>query len=664
MAFAQYYFWRSGTQPLQRSLAGLCRTLLHDLLKQYPELMPTALPCAWKAFISTPWQAQPSFDITQDEITKGLETLITNLGAEQYQDRCFCFFVDGLDEYEIKGRQDYAWMASLLNKWAASSDSIKLCVSSRDENAFRNAFSEEQRLHLHELTYMDMEAVVREDLKQVSGSAGFDHLVHDILFAAQGIFQWVTVVIGYLRRCIEDGLDDPEELILRVKRLPVDINILYKHILESLQEKRRAYRTLAMISKAIELNLPPISVAAYTFFDAHEDDNGRAMSKPLKREVPSDCAHYIERGKKRLRGCTGGLLETTPSKRGTNSDPNHHCAREVIQFVHRSVPDFLAEKEVQIEMAKHLEGFDMLDMISHMFLADFNIYLARRNTRSQKIDFAPILTILLPLRQQASLDRSPFAFLETLDSLFQSFDGGARLDGLPSHPFNIEMLLKCSYTFKSIISRYLASCSPELTRLAQYRPADLFMVRPIYYTLWKGDSKYALWKVKTDLGVTDNFSKVALLAYILFDRLSESPFGSALSDEKSDFALLDLLLTRGLLEKKTHLARRLSVPVDSSVSIQSLLSSLAAGKKPDGITTSMTVWQHFLHEEWVIQHQRPLSSDRDASFAKTVAWFLRNGADPRLSVKSSYLDKTGFNESGKDYRSSFLAHPTTRLCGV
>lgn len=41
-----FFFWNSGTQ-LQCSQVGLFRSLLYDILVQYPELVPATLPAQW-----------------------------------------------------------------------------------------------------------------------------------------------------------------------------------------------------------------------------------------------------------------------------------------------------------------------------------------------------------------------------------------------------------------------------------------------------------------------------------------------------------------------------------------------------------------------------------------------------------------------------------------
>ncbi|KAK4205059.1 hypothetical protein QBC40DRAFT_161739, partial [Triangularia verruculosa] len=257
LVFTQFFFWRPGTQ-LQKSLAGLYRTLLHDIFQTCPELIPTVMPSYWAQAESMPWRSDHKLDIDGAQIKAAFNRLIKKDTMDSYQDHCFCFFIDGLDEFEATTQTDHTDLASLLQSWAEAgmaSNNIKLCVSSREHNSFMNTFSAERRLRLHELTRTDMIACVRDKLDRISASSGFDELIHEIVGKSQGIFQWLAIVVNNMRSEIDNGITDAEEFRSLLKKLPSEINALYKHIFESLRNTTRAYRTLAMVTKATELDL-------------------------------------------------------------------------------------------------------------------------------------------------------------------------------------------------------------------------------------------------------------------------------------------------------------------------------------------------------------------------------------------------------------------------
>ncbi|KAK4644142.1 hypothetical protein QC761_0049600 [Podospora bellae-mahoneyi] len=135
-----------------------------------------------------------------------------------------------------------------------------------------NLFSDDRRLRLHELTHSDMVACVRDKLDRISGSNGFDQLVEDIVEKGQGIFQCVGIVVKNMRYEIDNTTTEAQEFKDSLKMLPSEINDLYKHIFDSLRDAKRAYRTLATVSEAMETGVTSFSVEAYSFFQDYEWD--------------------------------------------------------------------------------------------------------------------------------------------------------------------------------------------------------------------------------------------------------------------------------------------------------------------------------------------------------------------------------------------------------
>lgn len=122
LVVASHYFSIYGT-PIQRSLEGLLRSLLFDILQQSPELIPKHFPRRWGDTRSKqlPW--------TQSE----LEAALRSVAAETELPVSFCLFIDGLDEF--KG--DHMEICQTLIQ-LSQSPYIKLCISSRPWNIFED----------------------------------------------------------------------------------------------------------------------------------------------------------------------------------------------------------------------------------------------------------------------------------------------------------------------------------------------------------------------------------------------------------------------------------------------------------------------------------------------------------------------------------------------
>ena len=86
---SSYFFWHAGT-GMQKSQQGLLQTLLFNVLKQCPVLIQDVLPLRW----SNPGAAKEGW--SRLELLRAFKTQ-----REQPLDSTrFCFFIDGLDEYD------------------------------------------------------------------------------------------------------------------------------------------------------------------------------------------------------------------------------------------------------------------------------------------------------------------------------------------------------------------------------------------------------------------------------------------------------------------------------------------------------------------------------------------------------------------------------------
>lgn len=162
LVVCSHFFWNAGTD-IQKSQQGLLQSLLYDILRQHPSLISATIPSRW-----TRMKQNPNFTSNQVEAwgrTELLETFDRLMAQLQQMPRSikFCFFVDGLDEYD----GDHTDIVNVLQKFAHSPN-IKLCVSSRPWNVFEDAFGNDTKfkLRLQDLTYGDIEHYVRNKLEE------------------------------------------------------------------------------------------------------------------------------------------------------------------------------------------------------------------------------------------------------------------------------------------------------------------------------------------------------------------------------------------------------------------------------------------------------------------------------------------------------------------
>lgn len=337
-----HFFWAPGT-PLQKSQAGLLRTLLFQLLAECPELIPSVCPSRWGSDKFTYLQSW-----TSEELLGSLRALAT---LETLPVR-ICLFVDGLDEYQ----GDHQDLVQLLQGLVEVAD-IKACVSSRPWKDFRSAFDcLPGQLRVHDFTAEDIRLYVEEGLHedpafqhlQRRDVGGATSLMAMIVSRAEGVFLWVYLVVRSLRRGLRYG-DTLEVLRQRVEDLPGDLGAYFKRIMSSIEpvyaeEMRRNFQLLIMAETSLPLTIfdeeliklcdqrhepePPLSqsqVKAVSEMDLHHRGR-RAIRLPRIRDrLEASCRDLVH---------IWGVVEP--------------CSWNIrVGFLHRTVVDFLQTDEVK-----------------------------------------------------------------------------------------------------------------------------------------------------------------------------------------------------------------------------------------------------------------------------------------------------------------------------
>ncbi|KAK8005679.1 hypothetical protein PG990_011716 [Apiospora arundinis] len=132
---ANFFFWALGTR-MQKSQLGLLQSLLFQLLRADSVLATKLFPDRRH---SEPWTVQ--------ELREAFK-LVPEFAGDGTR---YCFFIDGLDEYEGSETDIISTVSELLN-----SPNIKICLSSRPWNRFREAYAECPGLTLEDLTKTDI----------------------------------------------------------------------------------------------------------------------------------------------------------------------------------------------------------------------------------------------------------------------------------------------------------------------------------------------------------------------------------------------------------------------------------------------------------------------------------------------------------------------------
>ena len=299
-----FFFWRPGSD-LQKSAAGLLRSLLYQIARQWPDLIN-------------------HLDV-QDRKTAGDVNVPINLRhlvawTDQrllYVLKCFlnwkptslwiCALIDGLDEFI--GEEEL--LLDVIRIFG-SAPQCKVCVSSRPEQAFRQEFQMCSQLRVQDLNRDDMERTVAGKLsphlqKYPALIEKYSTLESIILRKAEGVFLWLDLMIKILIRGARNE-DSYETLLFRLKKTPDTINGMYIYIWESLDSvyKEESLRYFHALLAAENLDMTLLLT-----------DLICAAGEPRERVVQFDRDYFLsdqfdlacQHEETRLVACCGGFLE-------------------------------------------------------------------------------------------------------------------------------------------------------------------------------------------------------------------------------------------------------------------------------------------------------------------------------------------------------------------
>lgn len=355
----EFFFSHAGTTE-QKSQSGFARTLLYQVLTSNRQLIPQLLPAMWKESFDAENDKQHTVSLPSwSEITYAFSELTKLSGA--MGDLRFCFFIDGLDEFD----GDFAEGIEFIRTVAAN-PRVKVVLSSRPVPECVNAFSRLPSLHLHHLTRNDIVAYVQNRLSgdQYMERAVRRHrreaedLIEKIADKAAGVFLWVVLAC----RSVLSGFADCDrisELRRRVHELPPELEVLFQHMLGSVDRRHREQgaHLLRMCYESLRFSgsnrFTQVSTLGLALFDDEMLQPEYVMSS-LTFEEKADCCKDMDG---RLRSRCGGLLEVKLARYGTWDEIQGFAGNAIyaysdrlvhseVVFMHRTVYEFLGDPRV------------------------------------------------------------------------------------------------------------------------------------------------------------------------------------------------------------------------------------------------------------------------------------------------------------------------------
>ncbi|QIX01363.1 hypothetical protein AMS68_006880 [Peltaster fructicola] len=293
------FFFNARGQQLDRSVLGMYRALLHQLISQVSR--------SW----ILPAEVSPIEDWSLGHLKTALRLVISN-----YPRPVQCF-VDALDECTVTEAQDMIYFLQDLTR----ATRLYVCFASRFYPAvtIKNAVGFVLNNKNHE---QDIEEYVRGRLDAAHTRQGED-LIHQLLLKANGVFFWAELVVKLLNKELSCG--NLHNIQKTLASLPVELHDLLHEIvtkepdelfISSLQWLLCSNTLLhpQEYHRAVMFTLYELGVANHS--DVHVAQLSQLNTQQLRKFVQSS-----SRGLAEVVGVT--------------------LAKSTVQFVHESVPDFL-----------------------------------------------------------------------------------------------------------------------------------------------------------------------------------------------------------------------------------------------------------------------------------------------------------------------------------
>ncbi|KAM0197732.1 hypothetical protein ACHAPQ_012121 [Fusarium lateritium] len=227
----RYYAWNAG-KDLQKSFEGLKKTLISQVLELDPDLAFKLAPRRWVLCqvlrnISClpdwePWEIEETFKALLCQCGKTIKLAL---------------FIDGLDEFDTPPKDVIKEIRGIA---ALCPVGLKICVASRPWNTFNDEYGHGPSLEMHLATYKDMVAFVTGNFKENRAFAehqaldpqSASQLISNVVTRANGVFQWVSLVVPLLLDLLTDGESPTQSVDIQqvLQDLPSELEILYEKI--------------------------------------------------------------------------------------------------------------------------------------------------------------------------------------------------------------------------------------------------------------------------------------------------------------------------------------------------------------------------------------------------------------------------------------------------
>jgi hypothetical protein len=329
---AQYFFWNQG-HDLEKTQVGLLRSIVYQILRSIPELMD---------IVHHERIEHEDWDVRE------LQTVLGKIAQQDKLEVKFCFFIDGLDEYD--GEEED--LCDILKELALSND-FKVCASTRPRRVFDKFFVNQSRtLDIADFTKDDIRIYVRtklqndENFKRLEKiDSAYTEVVNSIVNLAQGVWLWVYLVSIDIKHALnrDEKVGKLQEIVLR---FPANLEAYFERMIKAVRPHFR--EDMAQIFLIVVDELQPLPLYALSLLDQERSDPNHAISHPISRVDEVWLKEQYPAWKSWVNNRCSDLLIV-------DDQPHPVFLHSSVDFLHRTVRDFLQDSYYE-QLKANLKG--------------------------------------------------------------------------------------------------------------------------------------------------------------------------------------------------------------------------------------------------------------------------------------------------------------------
>ncbi|KAJ9654751.1 hypothetical protein H2198_006269 [Neophaeococcomyces mojaviensis] len=334
-----FFFSARGTD-MQRTPLGMLRSLLNRLFRQDPSIRPPVREL-YREKCTAFGRGERSWEWQRRE----LEPLLAQAIVTSAQQQQVTVFIDALDEAgEESARETARYFHNINDRVASASAVAKICISCRHYPIPCTVRGVEVVVEKHNGD--DITAFVHDRLdldgRTLDDTPDLEHwqeLGTDLVRRADGVFQWVRLIVPIVEKSIDDG-ESPEDVRQWLQEVPEELGDVYEHILRNVVDRRHRSQSFQLF-QWVCLAERPLSVTEMRYALAAKD------AVPLSPRVRCcETRGFVKTDKLmkvRVKSLSGGLVEVVRDHDGDDGDDGDDD-QERVQVIHQSINDFFLSR--------------------------------------------------------------------------------------------------------------------------------------------------------------------------------------------------------------------------------------------------------------------------------------------------------------------------------